>query len=422
MILIAKALKSPLLKSSFVFTASNAINSSIPFLLIPVLTRYLSPTEYGIISIFQVAATLVTSFVGLNTHNAVIVQYYKKDELDFPNYVYNTLLILIASFLAVQGLFFVFSSPISTLLEFPENWLPLIVVFAASQFLFQMLLGLWIAQEKPVYFGIFQISQTTMNLLLSLILVIPFGLGWKGRILAQVIVFLLFAFITVYILYRRNFIKAGYNKAYVNKALRFGLPLIPHTLGGAALMMSDRFIISHLKGISEVGIYMVGFQFAQIIMLLQDSINNAFAPWIYKNLRKNTHQDNIKLVKTTYWYFGVILLIAVSYAMLVPPFFKLFVGREFSAGIHFIFWISIAFAFNGMYKMVVNYIFYAEKTYVLAGITTFCAICNICLTFILVKMYGTIGAAYSLCISYLLSFLLTWFFSNRIYPMPWALK
>ena len=420
--MLVKILKSPLLKSSFVFTASNAINSSIPFLLIPVLTRFLNPAEYGIISIFQVASTLLISFVGLNTHNAAIVQYYKKDEIDFPNFVYNTLIILLFSFLAIMGLFFLFSSPLSRLIEFPENWLPLIVIFAAAQFLFQLLLGLWIAEEKPVLYGIFQISQTALNLLLSLILVIPLEMGWKGRILGQVIIFALYAFITVYILYRKKYITTGYNKVYLRKALRFGIPLIPHTFGGAALMLADRFIISHVKGISEVGVYMVGFQFAQIIMLFQDSVNNAFAPWIYKNLKKNSHDDNIKLVKVTYWYFAFILIIALSYSLLVPSFFRIFVGVEFAAGVQFIFWISMGFAFNGMYKMVVNYIFYAEKTYVLASITTFCAVCNISLTFVLVKMFGTIGAAYSLCISYFISFILTWFFSNRVYPMPWGLK
>jgi O-antigen/teichoic acid export membrane protein len=246
-------------------------------------------------------------------------------------------------------------------------------------------------------------------------------MGWKGRILGQVIIFCLYAFITLYILYRKKYLQFGYNKAYIKKALRFGVPLIPHTFGGAALMLADRFIITHVKGVTEVGIYMVGFQFAQIIMLVQDSVNSAFAPWIYKNLRNNSHSDKRRLVKVTYWYFLGIFMMAILYSLLVPPFFKIFVGREFAEGVQFIFWISLGFAFNGMYKMVVNYIFFVEKTYVLAFITTFCAVCNISLTYFLVNLHGTLGAAHSLCISYALSFILTWYFSNRVYPMPWAL-
>ncbi len=327
-------------------------------MLIPVLTRYLNPGDYGLVSIFQVISTLLISFVGLNTHNSVIIQYYKREELNFPNYVFNTLLILTISTTIILFIFFIFGHPISKLIDFPSDWLPAIVIFASSQFLFQLLLGLWIAEEKPFYYGIFQVSQTSLNLLLSMILVIPIELGWKGRILGQVIVFIIYGVITIFILWKKGFIASGYNKAYVRKAINFGVPLIPHTFGGSVLMLSDRLIISSIAGVSEVGIYMVGFQFAQIIMLLQDSFNSAFAPWIYKNLSKNTLKENIRLVKITYIYFVLILVFAIAYSLLIPPFYKIFVGSEFMSGERFILWVAIGFSFNGMYKMVVNYIFY----------------------------------------------------------------
>jgi O-antigen/teichoic acid export membrane protein len=288
--------------------------------------------------------------------------------------------------------------------------------------MFQLLLGLWIAEEKPFLYGLFQISQTTLNLSLSLILVIPFELGWKGRIIAQVVVFFVYAMLTFYLLARRKYIKMQLNIAYLSKALRFGIPLIPHTLGGSVVMLSDRLIISNLIGISEVGVYMVGFQFAQIVLLIQDSINNAFAPWIYKNLKKNNKNDNLRLVKITYLYMIAILLFSALYSQFIGPVYRLFVGTDFIEGEKYIFWISIGFAFNGMYKMVVNYIFFTEKTYLLAGITTTTAIVNVFLTYFLVSKIGAIGAAYSLCFSYFLSFALTWYFSNKVYPLPWMFK
>jgi len=420
--LIKKIIGSTLFRSSFVFTLSNALNSAIPFLLIPVLTRYLSTGDYGIVSIFQVIAALLISFTGLNAHNSVLVQFYKKDEVNFPVYVYNTLLILLVSSICILIFSFLFGSVVSTVIEFPKEWLPLIVIFASSQFMFQLLLGLWIAEEKPFLYGLFQISQTALNLTLSLILVIPFELGWKGRIIAQVVVFFVYALLTLYLLARRKYIKMQLNKAYLSKALRFGIPLIPHTLGGSIVMLSDRLIISNLIGIGEVGVYMVGFQFAQIVLLIQDSINNAFAPWIYKNLKKNNKKDNLRLVKITYLYMLAILLFSALYSQFIGPVYRLFVGTDFIAGEKYILWISIGFAFNGMYKMVVNYIFFTEKTYLLAGITTTTAIVNVFLTYFLVSKIGAIGAAYSLCFSYFLSFALTWYFSNKVYPLPWMLK
>jgi len=110
------------------------------------------------------------------------------------------------------------------------------------------------------------------------------------------------------------------------------------------------------------------------------------------------------------------------YSFLIGPIYRIFVGTDFVEGEKYILWIALGFAFNGMYKMVVNYIFYAEKTYLLAIITTITAVVNITITYFLVSRIGAIGAAYSLCVSYLISLLLTWYFSNLVHPMPWNLK
>lgn len=106
---------------------------------------------------------------------------------------------------------------------------------------------------------------------------------------------------------------------YIKRAVRFGIPLIPHTLAGSLMIITDRFLITNVLSIEQVGVYMVGYQFAQVLLLLQDSVNNALAPWIFKNIKQNTKQDQIRLVKGTYLYMIGILVFSVVYSMAVPP-------------------------------------------------------------------------------------------------------
>jgi Na+-driven multidrug efflux pump len=72
-----------------------------------------------------------------------------------------------------------------------------------------------------------------------------------------------------------------------------------------------------------------------------------------------------------------------------------------------------------MYYMVANYIFFAERTGLLALVTISTALINIPLTYVLIRLNGGIGAVQGTALALLLSFLLTWVVSARVYPMPW---
>ena len=75
-----------------------------------------------------------------------------------------------------------------------------------------------------------------------------------------------------------------------------------------------------------------------------------------------------------------------------------------------------------MYKMVVNYIFYVRKTYILAWVTFSTAIVSIVINYFAIKYLGAIGAAYTYALMGFVTFLLVWLLSSRVYPMPWNLR
>ncbi len=48
-----------LIKSSGIYTLSSFISAAVPFILIPVLTRVLSPEDYGVLSMFSIVLALI---------------------------------------------------------------------------------------------------------------------------------------------------------------------------------------------------------------------------------------------------------------------------------------------------------------------------------------------------------------------------
>lgn len=420
--MIKKFFKSSLIKASGIYTITNVINRAIPFLLLPVLTRYLNPNDYGIVAMFGVLLSFVSPFTGLCIHGAIARQYYEKDNVHLPTYIGNCFFLLAVSSTLTALIFFVFSGYISQYTAFPKDWMWVVIAVSIASFVNQVVITLWQVQTRPVPIGIFQITQTITNLGLSLFFVVICGLAWQGRIQAQIVAVLGFALIGIYILHRNDWLKFSLNAAYLKNALYFGLPLIPHTLGAVIITMTDRFFITNMVGLEATGLYSVGYAFGSIIGMLEHSFNQAYVPWLYERLKRNEIAVKIKIVKATYLYFIIITFFAISLSLIAPWFLSFFVGQKFAGSHVFVFWIALGYAFSGMYKMVGNYIFYAQKTYILAWVTFFSALLNIVLNYFLIKYNGAVGAAQASTITHFVFFILTWLFSSKVYNMPWLLN
>ncbi len=414
--------KSTLVQSAGVYTLANAINAAIPFLLLPVLTRYLTPADYGMVSMYGVLISFVTPFVGFNVEGAVARQYYERDQVDMTVYVSSCFAILLCSTVAVFIIFNALAAPLSRLTTVPQQWLWTVVLVCFMQFICRMVLVLWQVRVMPSRYGTFQILQTGLNAGLSVVLVVVVGMAWQGRLIGQIIAVFVFAGIALVILFRDGWLKFEVNKQYLRNALNFGVPLIPHTLGGVIITMTDRLFITKMVGLEATGLYTVGYQIGMIISILQDSFNKAYVPWLYERLKMDDITIKIRLVKITYLYFIVIIGISLLLGLIAPWFLAFFVGKQFTDSAIFVVWIALGYAFNGMYKMVVNYIFYAQKTAILAWITFATALVNVVLNYIFISFNGAIGAAQATTLTFALSFVATWLFSNKAYKMPWSLK
>ncbi|NEO28315.1 MAG: oligosaccharide flippase family protein [Kamptonema sp. SIO4C4] len=282
------------------------------------------------------------------------------------------------------------------------------------------MLTLWQVQQKPIQYGILQVIQTSITVFFSLVFVIAWRMDWQGRIQAEVITAVIFTAISLLLLFRGGWFQFGFNSNYVRNALNFGIPLIPHTLGSLAIVTTDRILITNLVGIKDTGIYVVGSQIGMIILMIATSFNKAYVPWLYSQLKKNDFLIKKKVVKLTYFYYIVILLLAIILSLTSPLFLNFIVGKNFVDSKPFILWIALGSAFKGMYYMVTNYIFYVEKTHLLASVTFLTAIVNLASSYFLIHWNGSIGAAQGTMLAFMMSFLLTWFLSAKVYQMPWV--
>lgn len=414
-------LKNKLTKTFGIYTLSNIINSAIPFLLLPVLTKYLAPASYAKTDLFFVVAQFLIPLIGLNVFSAISRYYFDKN-INLKLFVSSAFFIIFLGSVFGAIITFIGKGYIEKYTQISSSWAITIVLYAISQNVIQVILALWQVKYKAVQYGVFRIIRTFVDIALSLIFIIPFLMDWQGRILGQTIAACAFALIAIYILFRENLLELKISKDYMKKIVFFGAPLILHVLGSIIIGYSDRLFVTNMINIKTTGYYVVGYQIGMVIYLLQNSFNQAWTPWVYEKLKENNNTSKLKIVKFTYGYFIILIVLWLILSFIAPYLLGWFIAEKYYKSIQFVFWIALGFVFNGMYKMVASYIFYLKKTYIISIVTVITVILNLILNFFLIKKMGAVGAAVATSISFGVQFILTWIFSSKLYRMPWLLK
>jgi O-antigen/teichoic acid export membrane protein len=417
--MLNRILSSSLFRASGIYTISSFFNAAIPLLLLPILTNRLTPEDYGIIAMFQLIVSVIYPIIGLNLESSISRKYYEKDNSDFHSYV-GTCIILVALNLLISTLILLpFVETISNITHVPEIWIKYSIIVSICQFLTTVLLTTYQIRIKPLNYGVYQIIQSLVNISLTVFFVVFLSHTWKGRLNAQLYTGIFFALTSVILLIYTKQISINVKIKDITHALKFGVPLIPHVLGGLLFTAIDRFCLTSIVGLEQTGNYSVAYQLGAVINLITISFNNAYTPWLYGELNKNCTEIKKKIVKFTYLYFVIISFLAILVITFFPIIVNIFVGKKFSSINSYSTFIVLGFVFQGMYYMVTNYIGYANKTYLLAIITISLGILKLPITYFLIKLLGSIGASVSYCITFFLFFIATWILSAKVYKMPW---
>lgn len=413
--------KKQLLGDAAIYTLANLTVAGVPFLLLPILTRVLDPAAYGVLAMFSVVVSFISIFVGLNVHGAITIRYLDDSKFDIPTYVSSTLAILAATSVLMLFCIFATGDLISELTSIPENWLYIAILIAFLQFLVHILLALWQASKKPVKYGVMRLSHALIDATASIALVIALTLSWQGRVSGMLAAWVCAAIAAVYYLVREAWLAKSINTAYMKDAMSYGIPLIPHSIGGVLLGMADRFMVNSILDASSAGIYVVAAQLGLILGLVADSFNKAFAPWLMENLRGINDDSRCKIVRLTYLYFFVIIVFASLASIVAPHALPFVVGPQFQSSGQILVFIIFGNAFVGMYYMVTNYIFFSRRTGLLSVLTITVGVVTVVVTWFLIMFFGVKGAAIGFMLGQASLFLGAWILSNYCVPMPWLL-
>lgn len=402
-----------------IYSVSNILNGAIPFFLLPLFTRLLSPQQYGELAMFTVVLGILSAFTGLSVQGAVNSRYVDRAEIDFPSYVGSCFWVLAFSTAVTVVVVGAFRKEISHLANISPLWLFVAISVSFFTFITQIRLGIWQMELQPVKYGSLQISMTILNAVLSVVLVLWIMPNAEGRLWGQTAATVIFGLVSFLSLRRAGWINMRLNATYIKEIFEFGIPLIPHVIGGFLLTSVDRLVVNERLGLHAAGVYMVAAQLGVGLAMVADAFNKAFVPWLYGKLKAESDRSKQIVVKVTWLYFLAALTFAGCIGLSAPYIISWCAGAAYHQSASAFAWIALAQAFGGMYLMVTNYVFYRRKTALLGWFTLLSGTIGVLASWFLIPSMGLAGAGAGLALGAAVKFLLTWRLAQFVCPMPW---
>lgn len=423
---ISRVYRSSLFRKSFVYVFCDGINRAIPFLLLPFITHYLTPSDYGVVTNFSVYMSIMAVFCYSCTIGAVPVMFVKLDRESMKKYVssvvlLNTIAQLICGVVSIVINGFVYKalniSPAFQCLAFIGVW------FAGITFINMVL---WRCEEKPLSFGIYQISQSALNAVSTVIFVIVLLLGWKGRIYSMMLATISFGILSIFVLIRRGYLSLSIDKRYMKQVMFFALPLVPHALSFWFKGGVDKILLTNMVGLSSNGLYSVALTWGSVVAMFLTAFNNSYAPYLYQHLAKfdkdkeGTIHEQRKMVKLIW---GIIALTGVFIAVMYfvsHLLIKVMYAPIYHSSVVYLPWVMLAQFFQGVYLMFVCFAHYTFNTKGLGIITFTCSLVQVGVTYLMIYYMGPIGAAVSSALTGFAICVLVARFGMKKYSLPWT--
>jgi len=197
-------------------------------------------------------------------------------------------------------------------------------------------------------------------------------------------------------------LRAGWRPELAGRLLRFGMPLVGAALAGILLNAGDRFVLDRLAGPEVLAVYVLAAKFGGLInMLFVQSFNMAFSVLGLKSIGAGEGTDFHRrafrhfVVAAGWGVLGVSVLTRDVTAWLSPN--PAYLDAE-----PLVLPIAFGFLLYGVYYLVVNVLYAAERTRQVAGLVAVAAVANLALNVALVPVLGAMGAALATLAAYAL--------------------
>lgn len=400
-----------LLKGTIIYAVGNFGTKILAFLIVPLYTYYISPSDMGEYELIQSTITFLIPVITLRISDAAYrwLLHDLAPKRDCISATYRAVLggtLISATIIFLINLFI----PI----KYCGYFLALLVLGRWLESLQTLLRGL----KKQRLFAISGVIFTAIYLAINVVLIVVVRMGvealFVGTICSQIITIGIILFSTPEL--RTRQIGTRENINLTKEMIKYSAPLVPSGFSWSIMGVSDRYIIQYFLGSASTGLYSVANKFPSIISTLFVIFNNSWTDVAIGNLSEGeeTEQYSTKLFRELY-------KISFCFTFFLIPLTKIvtetILSDAYKSSSTYISFLYLGAVFQGFTTFVSAGMLQGTKTGTIAKSSIIGAAVNVAIDFLWINNLGIYAASISTFAGFFIMWLIRMFDTQKVAPI-----
>ncbi len=392
---------------SLFYAFANGIEALVPFLLAPILTRSLDPTEYGIWVLFITYATFLRPFVGLTSQDAIRMRFYDFNRKQLDQFTHTIFFVMTLIMIFSTILVFLFRDVLAVVTKFPSHWLVSITITAFLFEVFYTALALFQFHERRLAFLYTQIAQAGLSLGCITAFLVS-GWDWRGVILGRMLGMVSASVVSLWSLgYKPSVFFTIPPRSYYRSIAHFGLFYWPSGMVVMAMALIDKMVAVHFISVAAGAFYGVAALFASAFWILNNSFILAWTPWLFRKLKKASGDETSEIVSVSLLYFVVSTVVAGAIYLLSLWIAPLFLGEKFQQAVPLLPYIMGVILLQGFFMHNMKFLHFEKKILIMSAISFSAIVMNTFLSILWAPEMGVEGIMLATAASFGVTFLIS---------------
>ncbi len=396
--------------SSFLITIS-IISIIIGYFLRIFLSKTLSIDDFGLfysILAFLGLFTLIRH-LGLNQMLAKYIPEFIIDK-DYKKIKSSIILSILFQLVAISIftlLIFIFSDTISMTI-FRTNQAIMILQIMVLSFLpsifFSIFQSVFQGYQRIKTYAFVECIRITLTTILASILVLT-GFGLVGVAIAYLVTAIVTSIIFSIIFFNIPNIfssETDFSKPFIKKMFNFAIPMFASGVAYVLISNIDTFILVIFRSFKEVGLYQIALPTSQLLWVFVSAVAVVLFPLSSKLYKRNKETDLVLVIKLLMVFLFLLLLPLIVIVVVFPDIIiKVLFSEQYLEATTIIQILSINAIFYSVFTIFQTVLDGIGKQIISMKNIYLVALFNLTLNFVLVPIFGILGAAIATTTSFI---------------------